>query len=281
MLDSPAETRCRLRRCALTSSTPEALWASRSVRLLRPAAVATRGLRRMVDGRPLLDGVDLSVPVGARLLIVAEPEEAASTLLRVLAGLLRPTSGTFELAGLSRPGPAGGWARRVAYIPPEPGIYPWLTAREAVDLAARLAGVDPADRHQRVQTLLARFRVLPEADRPLRRAGPIVAQKAAMAAALVAEPEVLLLDDPLRSLDPGERARLMRVPGRRRTVVLASRYPASEAGLVNQVALLRRGRLALHVGADQLGAHGLPLSLRGIQALSGVLDGPLPAAAHG
>ena len=79
---------------------------------------------------------------------------------------------------------------------------------------------------------------------------------------------MLLLDEPLRALEAQERARLLRLPGRRRTVVLASRYPASEAGLVSHVALLRGGRVALMAPVGDLEAAGLPLSMRGIAALA-------------
>ena len=84
---------------------------------------------------------------------------------------------------------------------------------------------------------------------------------------MLTEPEVLLLDEPLRAADAEERARLLTIPGRRRTVVIASRYPASEAGLVNQVAFLRDGRLLLHAPIDELEQRGLALSQRGIDAL--------------
>jgi ABC-type multidrug transport system ATPase subunit len=90
----------------------------------------------------------------------------------------------------------------------------------------------------------------------------------AFAAAMLTDPEVLLLDDPLRSLLPDERAQLLAVPGHRRTVVLASRYPASEEGLVNQVALLLNGRVAIHAGSSDLARRGLPLTLRGIANLA-------------
>lgn len=83
---------------------------------------------------------------------------------------------------------------------------------------------------------------------------------------MLTEPEVLLLDEPLRSVDPEERARLLTIPGPRRTVVIASRYPASETGLVNQVAFLRDGRLIKHAPMDELDRRGLALSQRGIDA---------------
>src|SRR2546428_8375125 len=87
MLDWPPTGPARPRRCDLTSSTPDALWASRSVQLLRPAAVVCDGVRRSVHGERLLDGLDLAVGVRARLLLVSTPEESASVLLRVLARL--------------------------------------------------------------------------------------------------------------------------------------------------------------------------------------------------
>jgi ABC-2 type transport system ATP-binding protein len=258
----------RPRRCTLTSSTPDALWASRSVRLLRPAAVVVSRLSCSVRRRRLLDHVELRVPVGARLLLVSEPEASASLLLGILAGLVRPSSGTFDLAGLSRDDDSNtGWRRRVAYLAPDSGFYEWLSPYEVLDLACRLAGYDPAERQRRIDTAIERYRLGPGLRKPVSRGGPAMAQKVGLAAALLTDPEVLLLDDPLRSLDPSERARLLRIPGRRRTVLLASRYPASEDGLVNQVALLRDGRIAIHARRDELNEHDLPLSLRGISAL--------------
>ena len=209
---------------------------------MRPAAVVASGLRRSVGGRRLLDGVDLRVPVGARLLLVSEPDEAASLLLRIMAGLVRPAGGSFDLAG-------------------------------------RLADYDAAERLRRIDAAIEQFRLGPGLDRPVSRGGSPLAERVALAAAMLTDPEVLLLDDPLRSIDPAERARLLAVPGKRRTVVLASRYPASEEGLVNQVALLLNGRLAIHARRDDLEAQGLPLTLKGIASLAVMRTQTMPRAA--
>ena len=83
---------------AVASSTPDALWSSRAVRLLRPAAVAARASGAGIGREQLLDGVDLQVAVGARLLLVAEPDAAGSLLLRMLAGLARADKGSFRIA---------------------------------------------------------------------------------------------------------------------------------------------------------------------------------------
>ena len=240
------------------------------MRLLRPAAIELRDLQALGPGRPdALRGIDLSVPVGARLVLVSRPDEAASTLLRVLAGLVRSTRGHVAMAGLARADDTPrGWARRVGYVGPQPAIYPWLSPAEALALAGRLAGLERREIGLRVGEMLDRFGLADVASRPLSRSGPMVAQKAALAATLITDPEVLLLDEPLRSVDPDERRRLLELPPRRLTVAIASRYPASEEGIVNQVAFIRDGRMILHGSVAELQTHGLPLSVRGIEQLA-------------
>jgi ABC-2 type transport system ATP-binding protein len=234
--------------------------------------VEVRGLRSRTwwrRGAPAVNGIDLSVPVGARLLVMSRPEPAASLLLRILAGLVRPAAGRIWMAGM--PGPRGsphGWLRRVAYLGPGSGAHDWLTPIEALLLAARLAGLERDEAERRVDELVERVRLGADAVRPLRRGGPAAQQRTAFAAALVGDPEVLLLDEPLRAVDPAERRELLTLPGARVTLLLASRYPASEEGIVNQVALIRDGRVAVHAAAEDLTAARLPLNVRGIEALA-------------
>jgi ABC-2 type transport system ATP-binding protein len=266
----PAGGRARVRAEVrpLTSSTPDALWASRSVRTLRPAAVVCEGVTRRLRGQRLLDDLTMVVGVGSRLLVVSRPEQSASMLLRVLAGLSRVQAGIVRLAGVARPDSSpAGWARRVGYVGPEAGIYPWMTPREVLTLAGRIAEYDRQELKRRIDKVAEAYRIAAQLDKPIRRGGEPLAQRVAFASAMLTEPEVLLLDEPLRAVEPEERARLLTIPGRRRTVVLASRYPASEEGLVNQVAFLGDGRLQLHARISELKRQGLALSQRGIDAL--------------
>ena len=248
----------------LASSTPDALWSAPSLRLFRPAALSCSEITR---GR-LLDRCSMTVPAGTRLLLVAEPEESGSTLLRVLAGLTRPDRGRVEIAGLDAS--AGeSRARRVAYLGPAPGIRNWMTPREALALAADLLELAPGEAARQAALVIEWARIpADQLDRPMSRGGPPLLQRTGLAAALLGDPEVVLLDEPLRAIEAAERTRLLRLPGRRRTVILASRYPASEAGLVTHLGLLRRGRMALIARIGELQAAGLPLSSRGIGALA-------------
>ncbi len=248
----------------MTSSTPDALWGAPALRALNPSAITCTDLAR---GR-LLDRCSLSVPVGMRLLLVGQPEASASMLVRILAGLSRPQRGRIEIAGL-HDSTADGWGRRVAYLGPEPGIHAWMTPREALQLAARLLALPAPEAARRVERGLAWVRIPADlVDRPVRSGGQPLLQRTGLAAALIADPEVLLLDEPLRALEADERARLLRLPGQRRTVVLASQYPASEEGLATHVALLRDGRVALLASLRDLEGAGQPLSMRGILALA-------------
>jgi ABC-type multidrug transport system ATPase subunit len=253
----------------VTSSTPDALWSSRAVRLLRPAAVVCEGLRRRGPRGAGLEGLDLQVAVGARLLLVGEPDALATLLVRILAGLARLDAGRIRIAGTERPdGSPQGWGRRIAFVGPETGLYPWMSAAEALDLAARLALLDSATARRRIADAVERWGLSAGLDRPMRRVGLAHLQRTAMAAAMLGDPEVVLLDEPLRAVDPDERIHLLRLPGERRTMLLASRYPASEAGCVNQVALVRDGRIAVHRPVAALEERNLPLSRRGLAALA-------------
>ena len=253
----------------MPTSTPDALWASPAADLLNPSAVEVEGVARRLRGQPILDGVDLRLPVGARVLVAGIDPEAPSLLLRIMAGLVHADRGTVTVAGLLREAaiPAG-WARRVGFVGAEPGIPAWMSAAESLDLSARLSGLEGPERERLVEAALQQYQLGAVRDRPLRHAGRIIAERTALAAALLHDPEVLLLDEPLRAHAPPDRLRLLRIPGDRRTVLISSRYPAQEGGIVNRLVLIRDGRIALNVPVAELDDRGLPLSLRGLIALA-------------
>jgi ABC-2 type transport system ATP-binding protein len=257
----------------MPSSTPDALWSSPASDRLHSAAVEVRDLARRVGSQVVLDGIELSIPAGARVLVAALEPTAPSLLLRIMAGLAHADRGTVTMAGLRRETAAReGWARRIAFVGSDPGIPLWMTPAESLTLAARLAGLDGPERERLVDEALQRYQLGAIRDRPLRYAGRIVLERTALAAALLPDPEVLLLDDPLRAHPPPDRLRLLRIPGARRTVLLASPYPAQEAGIVDRVVLIRHGRVALNAPMSDLDRRELPLSLRGLTALAEVTD---------
>ncbi|MCV0402171.1 MAG: ATP-binding cassette domain-containing protein [Chloroflexi bacterium] len=227
-----------------------------------------------------LDRCSLSVPLGARLLLVSDPDRTASLLLRVLAGLARLDHGRMWVAGLNDP-TADGWGRRVAYLGRDSGLHDWMTPLEALQLTGRLLGLPSGEAERRIREVTAWARIPSAAtNRAMRRGGQPLQQRTGLAAALMGEPEVLLLDDPLRAIDQDERRQLLKLPGDRLTVLMASRYPASEVGLATGVGYLRDGRLRAMAPIEALGRAGLPLSQRGISELADQLaadEEPAPA----
>ncbi len=229
-------------------------------------------LRRGSD----LDGCSFSVPMGARLLLVSEPERTASILLRVLAGLARLDHGRVWVAGLNDP-TADGWGRRVAYLGAHTGLHEWMTPLEALKLTGELLGIPAAEAPSRIRRVIEWTRIATAAaSRPMRRGGDPLKQRTGLAAALLGEPEVLLLDEPLRAVDQVEREHLLQLPGSRLTVLMASRYPANEANLATGIGYLRDGTMLAMAPIEALDRAGLSLTRRGVAELGEMIA----ASAH-
>jgi heme exporter protein A len=162
-------------------------------------AVELREVRRAYGERVALDGVTLSLPRGATLAVFGANGAGKTTLLRVLATLLRPHGG--EARVLGRALPREGWAvrGRVGLLAHEPLLYRDLTAIENLRFHARLHGVAAG----RAGELLAAVGMARRADEPVRSLSRGMAQRVAICRALLHEPELLLLDEPLANLDPG------------------------------------------------------------------------------
>jgi heme exporter protein A len=221
-------------------------------------AVALRELARAYGDRPALAGVTLDLPRGATLAVFGANGAGKTTLLRVLATLLRPHGG--EARVLGRELPRDGWAVRgkIGLVAHDPLLYRDLTARENLRFHARLHDV-PA---QRAETLLEAVGMARRADEPVRSLSRGMAQRVAICRALLHEPELLLLDEPLANLDPGAAGAVAPLIGRGPARVLISHDV--EQGLVEAdlVLGLRGGRAELVAPAGEVGAG----DLRGLYA---------------
>ena len=184
---------------------------------------------------------------------------------------MRPDGGTLRLAGLDLGDDLpGGWARRVAYLPATDPLPGWMSAREALQLAARLLDYERVERTTSIGRALARAGAPAtiEMERPLRRLSQAERQHVALAAALVGDPEILLLDEPLRAIDAATRWHILDELGPRVTVVIASAAPELDAGVAREVALIDGGRLAAHGSVSELRQRGMPLTVAGLQQLA-------------
>jgi ABC-2 type transport system ATP-binding protein len=168
-----------------------------------------------------------------------------TTLLRVIAGLQRPSQGQVRILGVD-PRQDTEIYRRVSLVPEDESVYERLTGRQFVELAARLARIDhPVDR---AGMALQTVGLVAAADRALGGFSKGMRQRAKVAAALVSEPEVLLLDEPLNGADPVQRAQLIalfkELGAAGRTVLVSSHVLAEVERVSDRVVAMVDGRLA-------------------------------------
>jgi heme exporter protein A len=165
-------------------------------------AIELAELGRAYGERVALAGVTLSLDAGQTLAVFGANGAGKTTLLRILATLLRPHHGTARVLGSQLPG--DGWAVRgkIGFLGHSPLLYRDLTARENLRFHARLHGVA----FSRVETVLDAVGMKRRADDPVHTYSRGMVQRVAVCRAVLHEPELLLLDEPLAGLDPGAAA---------------------------------------------------------------------------
>lgn len=164
-----------------------------------PLAVSVHNLTRYYGDRAALEDVSFDIPVGQTLVVFGANGAGKSTLLRILSTLLRPHSGSISVLGEELPKDSWAVRGRIGLIGHDPMLYRDLTARENLVFTARLHKVDQAE----VDRILERVDLADRADEPVRHYSRGMLQRLSTARALLPDPELLLLDEPLANLDPG------------------------------------------------------------------------------
>ena len=190
-----------------------------------------------------LDDTSLTIARGEAVAVLGANGAGKTTLLRVTAGLLRTTSGTIELFGVALPGHAA-LRRRVGVVSHETFLYPDLTGAENLDFYAKLYAVDDATRARR---LLEELGLSHASARPVRTYSRGMAQRLALARALLHRPDLLVLDEPGTGLDPAgaelAESMLRRARADGVTMLFTSHDFDAAARLATRAVLIDRGRV--------------------------------------
>ena len=168
-----------------------------------------------------------------------------STILHLLTGFLQPSAGDVNLFGVPAWGDSALF-RRVGLVPESEAVYPFLSVREFATASARLHGLrDPG---AVAACAIARVELEADADRPMRGFSKGMLQRAKIAASLVHEPEVLILDEPFNGTDPRQRLQLMamlrRMATEGRTIIFSSHILEEVEQFADEVLVILAGRLA-------------------------------------
>ena len=193
-----------------------------------------------------LDRLSIDVAPGDVFGFLGPNGAGKTTTLKLLMQLVFPTSGEAEILG--RPLGDVSIRRRIGYLPENPYFYDHLTAEELLDYYGRLFGQSAADRRQRVGETLDRLGIGAERRLPLRKFSKGMLQRVGLAQALLNDPEVVFLDEPMSGLDPlgrrDVRALILELRDQGRTIFFSSHILSDAEALCTRVAIVAKGRLA-------------------------------------
>jgi ABC-2 type transport system ATP-binding protein len=192
-----------------------------------------------------VDDLSLEVKRGEIFGFLGPNGAGKTTTLKMLMGLIFPSSGRAHVLG--RPVGDVEAKRRTGFLPESPYFYDYLTAAEFLDLAGALCDLSRAERRQRARTLLERVGLAGAADRPLRKFSKGMLQRVGIAQALVHDPELVVLDEPMTGLDPIGRREMrdliveLRQSGK--TVFFSTHILSDVERICDRVAILVGGRI--------------------------------------
>jgi ABC-2 type transport system ATP-binding protein len=237
-----------------------------------PFALEIHGLAKRFD-RPAVDGLELTVRAGEFYALVGPNGAGKTTTLRMIAGLLRPDAGTINVGGIDALADPVAAKRIVAWVSDEPMLYEKLTPREYLEFVAGLWGVEPKLAAARTDELLDWLGLAPHGDERCEGFSKGMRQKVTLAGALIHDPRVIILDEPLTGLDAGS-ARQVKTVLRERTdaggtIVMTTHILEVAERMADRIGIIAHGRLIAEGTLEELRHQA------GMQADAGAHDGSL------
>jgi ABC-2 type transport system ATP-binding protein len=217
------------------------------------SVVDTQGLTKKFGDRTAVDHVELHIPAGSAFGYLGPNGAGKTTLIRMLLGLTKATSGSMRLLGHPIPAERDQALARVGAIVEEPRFHPFLTGRENLRIVAAARGPEA---HARIDESLAKVGLTNRADERVKAYSLGMRQRLGVARALLADPELLILDEPMNGLDPAgmEEFRFMirSFVDEGRTVVLSSHLLDEVEKTCDAVAIVDQGKVVVQGSIDEL-----------------------------
>jgi ABC-2 type transport system ATP-binding protein len=218
--------------------------------------IQTSGLVKRYGKVVALNGLDLVVPKGTVLGLLGPNGAGKTTAVRILTTLLEPDEGTVEVAGLDVRRDPDKVRERIGLSGQNAAVDEHLTGYENLDMVGRLYHLGKEKSRARARELLDRFDLAEAGDRPTKTYSGGMRRRLDLAAALVAEPDVVFLDEPTTGLDPRSRVHMWEtiheLVAAGSTVLLTTQYMEEADRLADDIVVIDRGRMIAHGTADQL-----------------------------
>lgn len=222
---------------------------------LLPALLRTRGLTKRYPGVTAVEGLDLDVPAG-RVGLVGANGAGKTTLFRMMLGLSHPSAGTLEVCGLDVAADPIGVRSRLGYMPEHECLPLDQTAADVVSTFGELSGLPPRAARQRASDVLDLVGLDEARIRPVGGFSTGMRQRTKLAQAIVADPELVLLDEPTAGLDPMGREEMLelvaRLGGLGISVLLATHLLDDVQQVCDHVVMLDGGHLVVSGGTGSL-----------------------------
>ena len=221
----------------------------------RPIALALRGVSKSFD-RPAVDALDLTIYGGEFYALVGPNGAGKTTTLRMVVGLLKPDAGSIRIGGIDALSDPVAAKQITAWLSDEPMIYDKLTPYEYLEFVAGLWHIDPAVAQGRARELIGWLGLEPHAHERCEGFSRGMRQKVALAGALVHDPKLIILDEPLTGLDAGTARQVKDVlRGRVReggTVIVTTHILEVAERMADRIGVIARGRLIAEGTLDDL-----------------------------
>ena len=226
-------------------------------------------------------GVSLAVPTGSIFGLLGPNGAGKTTTLRMLIGIIDPSSGTRRVLGHERPLEA---APEVGYLPEERGLYPAMHAREAIAFMGALRGLPLAEGRRRADELLKEHNLGEWARKPIRSLSKGMAQTVQLLGTIVHRPKLIVLDEPFAGLDAINQGRLEDMIRRETrngaTVIFSTHVIAHAERLCERVAIIAKGRVAFDGRVDEARAKLRPIVRLRTRASDGEWRSAIPDSAR-